>query len=88
MGTTPNNDEPTTRASSEPQVRNAVVVLFGDVADTTWRMFFPVVGAAVLGLYIDKSLATTPWVTILLTIVGAVVAALLVRLQIKKVSNK
>lgn len=85
MGTTPNSEEPTPK---KPQAENTVLAVVGDIADTTWRIFFPIVGFAVLGLYIDMSIAMTPWITLLLTAVGSAVAALLVRRQINRITDE
>lgn len=85
MDTEPNSQEPTTK---RPQDKSTLLMIFGDIADTTWRMFVPVVGFAALGLYLDIVLDMVPWLTISLTVVGAFIAALLVWRQIKRISDK
>lgn len=70
----------TTRAP-HPLARIAI-----DIADTAWRMFIPTVGATVIGLLIDKQLGTTPWIMIVLMIVGVVLAGLLVKRQLQRVN--
>lgn len=57
------------------------------IADTTWRLFIPLVGLTILGLLLDKQLGTKPWVMIGAMMLGAVLAFWLVRLQIKKVKQ-
>lgn len=57
------------------------------IADTTWRLFVPLVGSTILGLLADKQLGTKPWVMIIAMVVGAIAAFLLVRIQIKKVKQ-
>lgn len=78
--------------SSSPQKRDGqprqmVMMIFGDMADTAWRMFVPVIGATILGLAIDKKLHTTPWVMIVMMILGIVLAVVLVRKQFKRIRN-
>jgi len=70
-----------------PPERSTVVLLLGTIGDTTWRMFVPTIGLTVLGLLADKQLHTTPWIMIVGIIVGTLIAALLVRRQIKKVNE-
>jgi F0F1-type ATP synthase assembly protein I len=52
-------------------------------ADTTWRIAVPVVGLTMLGIYIDTHYGSKPWVTLAGTVVGFVLAGLLVKRQIK-----
>jgi hypothetical protein len=70
-----------------PPEKSTVVLLLGTIGDTTWRMFIPTIGLTVLGLLADKQLHTTPWVMTAGIIAGTLVAALLVRRQIKKVNE-
>lgn len=63
----------------------SAVVLLSDIADTSWRMFVPTIGLTVLGLMLDKQFHTTPWVMVLGIVGGCVIAALLVRTQLRKV---
>lgn len=58
--------------------------MFGTMADTTWRMFIPVIGLALGGVWIDRTYGTKPFITIIGIIVGIAIAAYLVRLQFKK----
>ncbi len=67
-----------------PPKKSTVVLLFTIAADTTWRMFLPVIGATILGVWGDRTLATKPWLTILGIVVGVIVASLLVRAQIRR----
>lgn len=70
-----------------PPDKSTVVLLLGTIGDTTWRMFVPTIGLTILGLFIDKQLLTTPWIMIAGIIIGTVLAAGLVRRQIKKVNE-
>lgn len=67
-----------------PAQKSTAVLLFTIAADTTWRMFLPIIGGTVAGIWGDHTFGTKPWATIAGTAVGVVIAALLVRLQFKK----
>lgn len=64
--------------------KSTVILLFTIAADTTWRMFVPIIGGTALGIWADKTYATKPWATIGCIAVGVVIAALLVRNQLKR----
>lgn len=68
-----------------PPDKSTVILLLGDIGDTTWRMFVPTIGLTVIGLLADKQLHTTPWMMIVGIIVGIFLAYKLVQRQIKKV---
>lgn len=68
-----------------PPDKSTVILLLGDIGDTTWRMFVPTIGLTVIGLLADKQLHTTPWMMIVGIIVGTFLAYKLVQRQIKKV---
>jgi len=68
-----------------PPDRSTVILLLGTIGDTTWRMFVPTIGLTILGLLIDKWLHTTPWVMATGIALGAYVAFVLVRRQMKEV---
>lgn len=68
--------------SSVPTKQSAIFV-FGTMADTTWRLFVPTIGATLLGVWGDKSFTTKPWLTITGITLGAAIAVLLVRQQLK-----
>lgn len=57
-------------------------------ADTTWRIAVPVIGMTMLGIYVDTHYGTKPWLTLTGTVVGFVLAGLLVKRQIKAVSGE
>lgn len=50
--------------------------------DTAWRMTVPVVLFAGLGIFIDRSLGSKPWVTLLGMVIGFIFAGILVKRQI------
>jgi uncharacterized membrane protein len=64
---------------SKPQV----LLMFGTMADTTWRMFIPIIGLTLLGVWADRSWHTKPWMTVIGIIVGTVIAAELVKRQLR-----
>ncbi|HEX7483604.1 MAG TPA: AtpZ/AtpI family protein [Candidatus Saccharimonadales bacterium] len=68
-----------------PPSTSTVVILLTTIADTTWRMFIPTIGLTILGLMADKWLQTTPWIMVVGIILGAYLAYVLVRNQIRKV---
>jgi len=70
----------------EPQVaKNAVLILLGDIADTTWRMFVPTIGLGATGYFVDKELHSQPIFTISGIVLGAIAAGLFIRQQLRKV---
>ena len=75
------------KKGDEPSLppKHSTVLLMLTIADTTWRLFVPLVGATILGLWIDRQIGTKPWLMIIAMILGATTAYLLVRTQIKKV---
>jgi len=71
------------RDSSEVASKQTALLLFGTIADTTWRMFVPSVGGALLGVWADNNFGTKPWFTVAGVTVGLAVVVGLVWLQIK-----
>lgn len=57
-------------------------------ADTTWRIAVPVVGMTMMGIYVDTHYGTKPWLTLTGTVIGFVLAGLLVKRQLKAVSGE
>ena len=70
-----------------PPDQSTVILLLGDIADTTWRMFVPTISFIGLGFWIDTKLDTKPWLTIAGIIVGVTITSLLVRRQLRKVKQ-
>ena len=73
---------------TEPPKNSTVLLLLGTIADTTWRMFVPIVGFLLLGVWLDKQLGTVPWMMLLLLIIGIGIAAELIRRQLISVNKK
>lgn len=79
-----NTDE---KKTSDVSPEKIAIIMLGTVADTTWRLFIPSIGGTLLGLWVDKSVETTPLFTVIGVLVGSLIAFWLVYIQIKK-SNK
>ena len=67
-----------------PSTKNAAILLLGDIADTTWRMFLPTIAGIVGGAAADSYLGTSPWLFAIGTLVGCVIAGMLVKKQLEK----
>lgn len=70
-----------------PPVRKAVVLMLGDIADTTWRMFAPVLLFVGLGLFADDQLGTSPWLSLAGVLIGCVGSAVLIKQQLARVNK-
>lgn len=70
--------------SEEPKAGNAVLTMIMTMADTTWRMFVPILGLLLLGIFVDKSIGSFPWFTLLGFVVGVALSAVLIRNQLRK----
>lgn len=71
--------------SQKPPERSTVILLLGDIGDTTWRMFIPTIGFTLIGLYGDATFGTKPWLMIGGIIIGTISAGYLVKRQLQKV---
>lgn len=69
-----------------PDDSNSAVRLIIDMADTTWRMFVPIVGLLLLGRYIDNIVGTKPLLMLVGALCGAGLAAVLVKSQLTRES--
>ncbi len=66
--------------------KSAAILLLGDVANTTWRMFVPTIGLLLLGTYIDSQLDTKPIGLLIGAGLGFALAIWLIFKQVKDVS--
>lgn len=66
-----------------PKENSTVILLLGTMADTTWRMFVPTIAGIAGGFFLDKHFGTTPWLFAAGTIIGCVIAGLLIKQQLK-----
>ncbi len=72
---------------SQPPISSTVILLLVTMGDTTWRMFVPIIGLMVLGLLADQWLHTKPWIMIIGIVAGVILAALLIKRQLKRVKK-
>ena len=72
----------------QPPKNSTVVLLLGTIADTTWRMFVPVIGLLLFGVWADKRFDTLPWATTVFTLIGIATAVQLIRRQLTNVNKK
>lgn len=61
------------------------IVLIGD---TTWRMFVPVIGMTLVGVWLDEMCRTTPFILFFGIAIGFTMAGLLVKMQISRVMKR
>lgn len=71
--------------AGQPRTRSSAILLLATMADTTWRMFVPIIGLLVLGLLADKQFGSTPWLMIIGLLAGIALSALLIRRQFQGV---
>ena len=64
--------------------RSASLMIIATMADTTWRMFVPTVGLIVAGDALDGRFSTRPWLMLTGALTGSLVAALLIKRQLKR----
>lgn len=79
--------EQVTTASPSPSSPPRQLRVGYELADTTWRMTVPVVLFACLGIVIDRSIGSKPWVTLLGVVIGFVVAVFLIKKQLERWPN-
>lgn len=84
MGTSPNDKG----ESPTPPEKSTVILLLSDIGDTTWRMFVPTVGLALIGVYLDGQWNTAPWMMLIGASLGAVIAGILIKKQLQRVNTK
>lgn len=74
------------KPTSEPEVsaKRAALFVIGTIADTTWRIFLPVLGGIAVGAWIDQSYGITPFAIITGTLLGAFASGGLIYGQIKQ----
>lgn len=70
-----------------PPDRSTVILLLGDLVDTTWRMFVPTIGGTLLGWWADHAWHTFPWLSIAGLLVGCLVSAMLIKDLFTRVKN-
>lgn len=61
--------------------------MLGDIADTTWRMFAPVLLFVGIGLWADDSLGTGPWLSLAAVLIGSLGSGILIKQQLARVNK-
>lgn len=64
------------------------MLLLLTLADTTWRIAFPVLLCVGGGIWTDLKFGTKPWVTLSGLVIGFGIAVLLIRQQIHAVNKR
>lgn len=72
---------PISDAQKTPDSQQIGTIL-ATIGDTTWRMFVPTIGFTLLGVWLDGSFDTKPWLMFGGIIIGFLGAFLLVKKQI------
>jgi hypothetical protein len=67
---------------------STVFVIMGTIADTTWRMFTPVIGLLILGIWLDNKTHHKPWFTLAGVLIGFAISIALVALQYRKMKTE
>ena len=71
-----------------PPQRSTVILLLSDIGSTTWRMFLPTIGLALLGQIGDSMTGfTAPWLMLTGAFVGACLAGLLIKKQLTGINE-
>lgn len=83
MGTT-RNDQSDVDSKKGQTSSGSATYLLGTIADTTWRMFIPTIGLALIGDFFDRQYDTKPWLMLVCATIGAGIAAFLVKRQLTK----
>jgi F0F1-type ATP synthase assembly protein I len=80
-------DHPTTKSdSSKDQFSLSTLAL--DLLDTTWRIAIPVVLFAGAGIFLDRKINSAPWFTLAGTVMGFVLAGVLLKQQLQTVQQE
>ncbi len=69
------------------QPRSAAILLLYTALDTTLRAFVPTIGGTFIGIWLDHSFNSAPIWTTIMIILGFIISAILVMLQMKSVRN-
>lgn len=81
MSTSPDK----TDVPETPPSNTTVILLLGTIADTTWRMFVPVILGTVGGMWLDSGWHSQPVMSIAGLLLGAAITAVLIRQQLRNV---
>lgn len=81
-------DEKHDTSASHGSIHASAVMIFATIADTTWRMFVPVLAGMLGGLWLDTVWATKPLLMFSGLGVGVLVAVLLVAQQLRAIMKE
>lgn len=62
--------------------------MLGDIGDTTWRMFVPTIGLALIGVYFDTKWESASWCMLAGALIGALISAFLIKQQLQRVTTR
>jgi predicted small integral membrane protein len=71
----------------EYSAQKIALIMFGTLANTTWRLFLPTIGGTVLGIWADKTWDTVPLCTIIGVSLGTIGSIMLIYMQLRQVKN-
>lgn len=83
MGTSDQKRDGTKR----PPTTSTVILLLGDIVDTSWRMFVPTIGGTLLGWWLGHVTKLGTWLAFVGLLIGCVITFVLIKQQFKKVGN-
>lgn len=78
------NKEPIKEETPKVPSSATVLLMFATIADTTWRMFVPIIGLVILGVWLDNLWHTKPWLTVAGTVLGIIISFALIVQQMKR----
>jgi F0F1-type ATP synthase assembly protein I len=87
MGESPRPKLMNTSDTTTTRPSNAVLLLTATALDTTWRTLIPGIAGLVAGLFLDRAWHTTPWLMIVLLVLGMALSVYLVYRQFKGVQR-
>lgn len=85
MSTSPNDKG---ESPNPPTDKSPVILLLGDIGDTTWRMFIPTIGLTLIGVNLDTLYSSAPWGMLAGAALGAIAAGYLIKKQLQRVNTK
>ena len=77
------SDVSTPPDAKAPRQDFTVLAVLSDMADTTWRVFVPTISLLLIGRFLDVRWGTKPWLMLVGTGLGALIAWRLVARQLK-----
>ena len=81
------NDKPTPGPDKVPSPGTTAIVIFATIADTTWRLFTPVIALLLVGMWLDSKTDHKPLFTLGGVLLGFGLAIALVYEQYQRVKG-